>query len=430
MPIRVVPFEAIDVSLIESLKEDRVREDRTLDFKRELDLTSRDTQSEFAKDVTAFANSSGGTLLYGVTEGKGEDEGLIVALPGLELKPDAVHRQIDNLLRNSVDERPMGVLHRAVPRPDGRYYYVVRVPPSPLAPHMVTTGQHKSKFFVRGSTTSYPMDARQIKETALKAATAFDRALVIIEDRRRALIRRASSPPEEGGRVDHPTDDFSQLMLHVVPLFPSPGGFTLAEDRVVDRLARVSILGWSSDNYSRRFTLDGLYVSYGYNARAAYLRSGAVEFQEYGIRQRAGLSLAAGTSPQMPVRAWQIEEGVLRALDGCAGLTADGLLPLPLVICLALSGVQGSTLLISSGSSRSSPEAIAEDVVPLTPIVLHAWDEVAATQVRGLFDEMYQAWGLPRSTNYEDSKRIWWGSHDRVRAPKPAFWTTGWEAEV
>lgn len=275
MPIRVMPFETIDAATIESLAQMRVREDHTLDFKRDLNLSARDDQAEFLKDVTSFANGSGGTLLYGVQEGEGGDEGIIVGYPGLALdQPDATHRLVDDMLRQSVDERILGVLHRAVPRDDGRYYYLVRIPGSPLAPHFVMLGKHRHKCFLRANTTTDTMGARQMKETALRTETALDRASALVANRRAALIERAAHAPEDGGLVDHPTDDSSQMILHVVPLFPVPGGFVISDDRIVDRLSRVVPFQWSSGLPDRRFTLDGLYLRHASNAQARFLRSG------------------------------------------------------------------------------------------------------------------------------------------------------------
>lgn len=430
MPIRIVPFESIDASLIESLRERRAREERTLEFKRELNLTDRDTRSEFLKDVAGFANGSGGTLLYGVEEGDGEDEGMVVGLPGLELSPDGMHRQIDELLQCGIDERLMGVLHRAVPKPGGLYYYVIRVPPSPLAPHMIRIGKHSWQFYLRASTTTNPMDAREIKETVLRASSVFDRARTVVEERQSVLRARATRPPEDGGRVDHPDDDSSQVVLHVVPLFAAPGGFALTDEKVVDRLTQVSILGWTAATNTRRYTLEGLYVHYDDRARAGYFRSGAAEFQSYGIQERALRASTTDASAAPTLQAWQIEQQVLRTLDECAGLTTEGLLPLPLLVCVTLAGVKGSKL--QPSPDRSLPShgrgIVAEDMVSLTPILLNSWDRAAAAQVQGLFAQMFQAWGLPRSTNYLDGRRVWWNEHGRVAAPEPRSWTTGWEA--
>lgn len=140
MPIRTIPFQQIQASHVEELRRREIREDRTLDYKESMLLESRDHKHELLKDVMALANASGGTLIYGVAEGEGDDRGLIKDLPGLTIDVDATHGVVDNLLRDGVDERILGVLHKAVAKGDGRYLYVIRVPPSSLAPHMVTIG--------------------------------------------------------------------------------------------------------------------------------------------------------------------------------------------------------------------------------------------------------------------------------------------------
>lgn len=422
MPIRTLPFSDINAGHIDALQVRQVREDRTLEFKRDLSLVDRDTRSEFLKDLTALANSSGGTLVYGIGEGIGNDAGLAMEAPGLDLEPEAVHQLIDYLLRDSVDERLSGVLHRAVPRPDGRYYYIVRVPASPLAPHMVMLGKHSGRFFMRGNTTTYPMDATQIKETALRSSTAVDRATSLIADRQNLLRRRANEFVEDGGLLDSPGDDVSQLMLHVVPLFPAHGGFPLAEDKIAARLGDVPVFGWRTGD--RRYALDGLHINAGSHGSAAYLRSGAVEFYRSGLVARRPSDHGTVSQPGQ-IKAWELEQDILHALDQCAGLTTDGLLPLPVVIAVAVGGAQGSSLIPSPMRAWPGPGSVDVDVASFTPAVLHAWNATAADQVRMVFDEVYQAWGISRSPNYQDGKRVWW-NEVRVPAPKPTFWADGW----
>ena len=422
MPIRIAPFESIDATLIESLKDRGVREDRTLDFKRELNLGSETERAEFLKDVTAFANGSGGVLLYGVEETRGANAGSIAGYPALTLdNPAATHELIDDLLRHGVDERLMGVLHRAVPRPDQRHYYVVRVAPSPLAPHMVSVGRHKSKFFLRSNTTIDTMDARQIKESALRAASALERASAIAEERQRFLEAEVARPPEEGGRREHPTDDLSQLMVHIVPLFPARGGFALAEERVADRLSEVPVLGWRPSD--RQYTLDGLVVRGSGPARSIYLRSGAVEMVQWEWR----LPWPVGGTA-VPIPGWEIEQAVLQALDACAGRTADGLLPLPAVVSVALSGVLDTALEASPHRAAASVMRQTRDVVRLTPLLISAWDAAASHDIRSAFHEMYQAWGFARSPNATGHTREWWNERGQTKTPKPRHWAAGWEA--
>lgn len=261
----------------------------------------------------------------------------------------------------------------------------------------------------------------------MRTATAHERAHELIVERRARLIAADSRTPEEGGRADHPTDRLGQAILHVVPLFPLPGGFALTEQRVVDRLADVPMLGWSNGYSSRRFTLDGLHFNYSEHARAAYLRSGAVEHQDLQIAVRDPRH-AAGSPGQTPlvIDGWDIEQRVLLTLDQCAGLTADGLLPLPVVIALSLVGVEGSRLTASPRLSRSSPEVADRGLIAPTTVLVHEWDAVAGEQVRSMFDELYQAWGYQRSPGYDGQERRWFTREGRTPPPAPRYWPGGW----
>lgn len=410
--IRSLPFAAITAQHIEELREREVLEDHTLDYKLELKLEDRDARSELLKDIVAFANASGGTLLFGVKEGAGEQQGLIVDFPGLVLAPDAVQRTLDNLLRDSIDERIPSVLHRAVSRADGKYYYLIRVAPSPLAPHMVTLGVHRAKFFLRGNTTNDPMNARQIKEVAMKASSAAERANAFASDRSDALIaagsRRIALDAEAG---PFPT---SQAILHAIPLFPRRSGWEFANDAIRERLGQVPAFGSNERYDAQRLSQEGLASEYSGVRHVKFLRNGAVEFQRFDVMRREARQNNHG------VAAWEIEQSTIDALDECACLSRDGLLPMPVLISLTISGTNGSRLLPNPHASGNQRQ-IGEDVVRVTPILVTAWGPATDSDIRSLFDEMYQAWGFARSINYDAGARVWWSELDRIRAPERRF---------
>jgi predicted HTH transcriptional regulator len=65
---------------LERLVKDGVKESLTLDYKQSLALSKEDRKKdELCKDVTAFANSAGGQLIFGIEEDKqvpiGVDDG-------------------------------------------------------------------------------------------------------------------------------------------------------------------------------------------------------------------------------------------------------------------------------------------------------------------------------------------------------------------
>lgn len=66
----------------------QVGSERTVfDLKQNYDLTDRETRFEIAKDIVAFANNVGGTILVGAVEGSGAKSGRAVRFPGVVTGP-------------------------------------------------------------------------------------------------------------------------------------------------------------------------------------------------------------------------------------------------------------------------------------------------------------------------------------------------------
>ena len=182
MPIRTKPLHSITAEDLRGLIR-RVREDRTLDYKRTLPGNAHRDVVELVKDVSAMANASGGTIVFGIEESQTDAGTVPSALLPIEMDPDQIMRRLDDLNRGNLDERLTGVLQHAVEVEAGRFIHIIRIPASPLAPHMITTDTGKPRFYMRANTLSAPMDMRQVKEAVLQRKTAIDRALAVIEQR-------------------------------------------------------------------------------------------------------------------------------------------------------------------------------------------------------------------------------------------------------
>ena len=125
-------LDELSFTTIEALVAAGLREGRTLDFKRDPVGGRDEDKREFLADVSAFANTAGGDLLFGVEESSGE----ATAAPGVALDdPDAEIRRLDGVLRAGLDPRLPTVELRWLPGPNGRGCLIVRVPRSFLAPH-------------------------------------------------------------------------------------------------------------------------------------------------------------------------------------------------------------------------------------------------------------------------------------------------------
>lgn len=302
----------------------------------------------------------------------------------------------------------LGVLHRVIPRDDGRFYYVVRVPPSPLAPHMVTSGRHKYRFLRTGNVTDDSLNTRQIKENALRTETAFDRAMSRIQERSRRLLEYASK------RHDFSTPTAAlpkdQAALHVLPLFSAPQPWDFTDQGLVRRLGNVKALGASTTYDEARYTDEGTYFRMEGMRHVPFLRSGGLEFQTFDVvRTRSN-------DGQDILRAWEFEQDVVEALESAVSLTEDGLIPLPRLLRLALFEIAGSRLAVGPrGRDLSRP--YEEDSLQLEPVLVSGGGGEASRKIRQMFNELWQAWGYPRSLNYDNAgSRMWFAEPgNRIR---------------
>jgi hypothetical protein len=154
MQIMQAPFTVPDV---EALIRDRVQEDVHLDYKdsRAISDAKRD---EISKDVSAFANSDGGVLIYGVEEDK------------LSHSPIAIDAGVDDQkfskewLEQIITSRVTPIIDgvRIIPIPinSGRSLYVVSVPKSSRGPHQASD----KKYYKRGNFISQAMEDYEIND--------------------------------------------------------------------------------------------------------------------------------------------------------------------------------------------------------------------------------------------------------------------------
>lgn len=148
-------------SELERLITEQIEESRILDYKRAASLGRQNKQKdELAKDISAFANSAGGTIVYGVAEF--EDE----AKRHLPERLDPIDRiqfsreWLDQMV-DSIQPRIDGLKIHSVPLDSAPNHvaYVVEIPQSVTA-HQATD----KKYYRRYNFRSIPMDDYEIRD--------------------------------------------------------------------------------------------------------------------------------------------------------------------------------------------------------------------------------------------------------------------------
>ncbi|MGG3940974.1 ATP-binding protein [Peribacillus psychrosaccharolyticus] len=155
------PFKEISLDDIKSLMDSGVTEGTLIDYKEFLELNDKTSKKEFAADVTSFANTEGGDLIIGVKE----ECGVISDIIGVEVdNQDEFLQKIENLLRDSVKPRIIGLQMKFIPINDKLAILHLHIPKSYNGPHIV----NGKVFFGRNSAGKYPLEYIEIRSKFLQ----------------------------------------------------------------------------------------------------------------------------------------------------------------------------------------------------------------------------------------------------------------------
>ena len=145
------------IDTINSLIGNEVEENIHLDYKASGALDKKDVKkNEIVKDVSAFANSDGGIIIYGLTEEnhKPKDidfiDGNVFTKEWLENIIHQVQPRIDGITIHPIRED--GNIEHSI--------YVVKIPRSDKAPHMA----RDNKYYKRFNFKSEPMEYYEVKD--------------------------------------------------------------------------------------------------------------------------------------------------------------------------------------------------------------------------------------------------------------------------
>jgi hypothetical protein len=205
-----IDLNELDPSDIQELIDSEVAENQSLEYKQKPPSGQSDEKREFLYDIAAMANASGGDLIYGIVDRRGEDKqatGIAEKVAGLKLgNPQSEIDRLTNLVRDGIEPRVSGIVMRTVTCFDGDVW-VIRVPASWNKPHMVTIGG-VNKFFGRTATGKYPMSVDEIGRVCSEQRELGE-TIRNWRSHRADLIARGEGPVALAGTV--------KTLFHVIP---------------------------------------------------------------------------------------------------------------------------------------------------------------------------------------------------------------------
>ena len=155
----------ISIEDIKYLVENQVPEGISLDYKMKNYEPTPGGKKELLKDVTAFANSSGGDLIIGIEDDKYNQAKTLVGIESDNIAIDV--NRIEQVIYNGIEPKLDTVKVRYIPYAK-KYIIIIRIEASPLFPHMVSF-QKTNKFYIRKSDKNILLDAYELRNIFLKS---------------------------------------------------------------------------------------------------------------------------------------------------------------------------------------------------------------------------------------------------------------------
>ncbi|WP_338312515.1 AlbA family DNA-binding domain-containing protein [Bradyrhizobium sp. TM239] len=389
MSISAVNFDAISETDLTQQILAGVPEGILVDYKRAMYGFADADVKELLKDVSSFANTSGGHLVIGIDE----SGGIPTAITPLTGDADKDLQRLENLVRDGLEPRISGIRMKSV-AVSGGYVLLLRIPKSWNPPHRVSA-RNANRIYGRNSAGSYEFSVEELRVVFTSSATAADRVRSFRAERLAKIDASEAIAPlmKNNGR----------LVLHLLPA--SSFGLENRIDVAAAQRLQELLKPMSSMGYSPRINFDGFSnLSHGTGGKCIsytqIFRTGAIE----AVKVRVTGDLIDGT---VWVPALTFDRSILEQLPHYLAALRQLEVPPPIFLMITLQGVRGARLGIDQ-RPFDDPPPIDRDVLELPEVVIEQYgsDESYQRAVRPAFDALWNTAGYARS-QYFDSNDRW-----------------------
>lgn len=392
--IEGIPLQEIEETNLQQLINAQVPESRTLDYKRDLEVSTPDQRKEFLADISSFANASGGHLIIGIDE----SGGIPTTINGVSVPdPDAEVLRLENIIRTGIDPRIPGLETRAISLSSGDYVLIFRIPQSWISPHMVTL-RGTSRFFSRNSAGKYQLDVTELRNAFILSESASERIRNFRIDRINKIMTGDTPVSLEEGAKE---------ALHLVPLQ------SLSTDRQAD--LDVFIKDHATDLYrilhprnltDWRHNFDGILII---NApQTVGVARWYIQLFRNGITEFVGVV----AKPEVHDISYKFERNFIEILPKLLEYQHLMQVQPPIISLLSMVNVNGYTIAGQKQSwDRAQTFPIDRDVLAVPEIIIEDMACDPTQTLKPLFDPVWNAAGWPRSMNYQEdgSYSLNWG---------------------
>lgn len=315
------PLNEVDLNDLQLLVSNKVQEGSQLDYKLKLPETNDKGKVDLLRDISAFANTSGGYLIYGIKEKDGVADKII----GVEnLNFDNQKQYVENLVRTNIEPRLVGLEFHEITVDSSHTILIIKTPRSWNSPHVVSFVKHW-RFYGRNSAGNYQMDVTQLKDSFILGSSITEK----LEDKRNERLSLIKRSYQTGKQEPVPT-----LVIHIQPFESLQSFFTLDIKNLIYNSENL-ILGYKLHN-EPKFNFDGVSIKDNYNYLQIF-KSGVTEEVNTQIFDK-------NEDGEAIIDALKLDSVVFRTTGSRLKLLKDSGVDSPVLIQVSLLGIHNYKL--------------------------------------------------------------------------------------
>ena len=373
---------------LQGLIDNSVIECKTLEYKARLPGNSDSEKKEFLADISSFANSIGGDIVFGII--CDNSTGTPKTLKGISITNwDQETLRLENMIRDGIKPRISGIAIQPISLSNAKSSLVVRTKKSWNPPHRVTFKGH-DKFYARSTNGKYALDVDELRD-------AFNLSATIAERIRNFRIDRVNKILAE----DTPVRLLSlpKTVLHIVPLISfNPGQIY---DITVAYKNQSKLPTIQTYVYGKRYNIDGV-LTYSVESVVKGQYYAYVQLFKNGIIEATNASMLEPTKESLSIPGAFFESQIIQALSAYLALMNELSIEVPAYIFLSVLSVKGYRM-ETSALQMSQVPLIDRDHLLVPEAIVHNYDTEAKDILRPCFDSVWNACGYSRSLCYDEN---------------------------
>lgn len=383
---------------LKNLVRNHKQEDSFLDFKRDLYGKTDTDKKELLKDVSAFANGSGGEIIIGIEE---DNYSQAKTLCGFTTTNISVEKnRIEQIIMNGLEPKLDTFKVRYIYIGNHRFVMIIRIEHSPLFPHMVSF-QRFNKFYIRKSDKNLLLDVYELRNLFLKSENFMQEIRKYNQDKIKNILEKNAILP---------TIDAPKILINFIPF---------------DAFTRQTYLDLAKSNLKinfpeQRINFDGL-LAYqmndkGINSYAQIHRNGIIEFLSSSNKVFDIINNPFVIANNLATEKLKIIYGekngfeyyLIRKSYEFINILKKLKVQTPIYIFISIIDAKGYRILYKNNNEEKITNAIDRNILSIPELELKRYDNDLKSIIRMAFNMIWNACGEKESINF-DNQGKWLG---------------------